>query len=103
MNHSEMFLALNDRLDKIEQRLDEISLLTRETLTFDQAYRYLNISASQLYKLRHAGAIAAYKPGGKLLFFKRTDLDAWMMSRRIKTSKELRSEALSKLDRNQKM
>ena len=92
--------VLVSRFDKLEQRLEEIYAMTKEALTFEQAWRFLRISASQLYKLTCKRAIPAFKPGGKLLYFKRSDLENWMLSNRQRTAKEQKAEALTKLDKN---
>ncbi len=94
--------ALLSKLEKLEQRLEEIFSMSKEALTFEQAWRFLRISSSQLYKLTCKRIIPAFKPGGKLLYFKRTDLENWMLSNRRKTAKEQKAEVLTKLDRKKK-
>ena len=102
MTDDEQFDLPNKRLDKIVKRLDELWVGAKDVLTFEQAHKYLGISPSQLYKLTHARAIAAYKPGGKLLYFRRADLDGWVLNARVKTKKELTAAALSKLHGNKR-
>lgn len=92
--------ALISRFEKLEQRLEEIYASSKEALTFEQAWKFLRISASQLYKLTCKRLIPTFKPGGKLLYFKRSDLENWMLSNRRKTGKEIKAEALSKLSKN---
>jgi hypothetical protein len=86
-----------DRFTALEKRLDELIEQTREVFTFDQARRFLNISASQLYKLTCKRKIASYKPGGKLLYFLRRDLLNWITSRPKFTAKQLQAAALNHL------
>lgn len=93
---------LHSRLDGLEKRLEEIFLCSKEALTFEQAWKFLKVSASLLYKLVHKRIIPAFKPGGKLLYFKRTDLESWMLSNRRRTAKETKAEALSKLGQKEK-
>lgn len=93
----EQLESLYSRLDGLEKRLEEIFLTRKEALTFEQAWKYLKISASQLYKLVCKRIIPSFKPGGKLLYFKRSDLESWMLSNRKKTGKEIKAEALTKL------
>ncbi|MEO5644996.1 MAG: helix-turn-helix domain-containing protein [Bacteroidia bacterium] len=71
--------------------------MSKEALSFEEAWKFLRISASQLYKISHKRIIPAFKPGGKLLYFKRKDLENWMLSNRKKTDKEQTAEALNKL------
>ena len=62
-------------------------------LTTTEAAHYLGVKPSYLYKMMMRRAIPYYKPGGKLCFFSRDDLDAWLTSIRIKSQKEIESEA----------
>src|SRR5574337_105135 len=89
---------LFSRIGKIEKRLEDLLMTSKEALTFEEAWKFLRISASQLYKLV-GKQIPAFKPGGKLLYFKRRDFENWMLSNRKKTDKKLTAEALNKLER----
>ncbi len=65
----------------------------RGLLTTVEAAHYLGVKPSYLYKMMMRRAIPYYKPGGKLCFFSREDLDAWLTSIRIKSQNEIESEA----------
>ena len=65
----------------------------RGLLTTTEAAHYLGVKPSYLYKMMMRRAIPYYKPGGKLCFFSRDDLDAWLTSIRIKSQSEIESEA----------
>ena len=65
----------------------------RGLLTTTEAAHYLSVKPSYLYKMMMRRAIPYYKPGGKLCFFSRDDLDAWLTSIRIKSQSEIESEA----------
>ncbi len=65
----------------------------RGLLTTTEAAYYLGVKPSYLYKMMMQRAIPYYKPGGKLCFFSREDLDAWLTSIRIKSQSEIESEA----------
>ena len=65
----------------------------RGLLTTTEAAHYLGVKPSYLYKMMMRRAIPYYKPGGKLCFFSRDDLDAWLTSIRIKSQNEIESEA----------
>ena len=66
----------------------------RGLLTTTEAAHYLGVKPSYLYKMMMRRAIPYYKPGGKLCFFSRDDLDAWLTSIRIKSQNEIESEAV---------
>ena len=65
----------------------------RGLLTTTEAAHYLGVKPSYLYKMMMRRAIPYYKPGGKLCFFSRDDLDAWLTSIRIKSQNEIESDA----------
>ncbi len=73
--------------------MEKISNSERGLLTTVEAAHYLGVKPSYLYKMMMRRAIPYYKPGGKLCFFSREDLDAWLTSIRIKSQSEIESEA----------
>ena len=66
---------------------------TKEVLTSDEAARYLGISKSYLYKLTMRQLIPHYKPMGKMCYFNRHELEAWLQSNRVATEEEINREA----------
>jgi len=51
-------------------------------LDFAGAAAYLRISGSQLYQLTSKNLVTCYRPGGKKLYFRREDLDAYLSRNR---------------------
>lgn len=76
--------------------MDNEKISTNELglLTTTEAAHYLGVKPSYLYKMMMRRAIPYYKPGGKLCFFAKDDLDAWLTSIRIKSQSEIESEAV---------
>jgi len=70
------------KLDKIESMLQEQNILKKEVLNLNETCKYLNMSASHLYKLTSQKQIPHFCPQGKKLYFKRTDLDKWLLRNR---------------------
>lgn len=68
---------------------------TKEVLTSDEAAKYLGISKSYLYKLTMGQKIPHYKPMGKMCYFNRQELEAWLQSNRVATDTELSQQAQS--------
>ena len=68
--------------------------LKQEILNFNDACQFLDYSKSYLYKLTHSRQIPHYKPNGKKLYFKRSDLEAWLLRNRVKTAAEIEQEAI---------
>jgi excisionase family DNA binding protein len=66
---------------------------TKAVLTADEAARYMGISKSTLYKMTMRKQIPHSKPNGKMCYFLRTELEAWLMSNRVATIDELQERA----------
>ena len=67
----------------------------KEVLTSAEAAKYIGLSLSTLYKLTMRKTIPHYKPNGKICYFKREDLDNWMLSNRVATDREISEKAQS--------
>lgn len=67
--------------------------LRKKVLTFEEACTYLDVSESHLYKLTADGIVPHSKPNGKKLYFRRKELDVWLMSNPVRTQAEIESEA----------
>jgi excisionase family DNA binding protein len=61
----------------------------KEVLTSEETARYLGISKSYLYKLTMRQEIPFYKPMGKMCYFKRDELEEWLLRNRYETAEEL--------------
>lgn len=68
-------------------------LCTKAVLTSEEAAAYMGMSKSYLYKLTMSGAIPHYKPKGKLCYFNREELEAWLQSNRCSTGEEINDRA----------
>ncbi len=66
---------------------------TKEVLTTDEAARYLGVSKSYLYKLTMQQKIPHYKPLGKMCYFNRHELEAWLQTNRVATDEEINRDA----------
>ena len=72
----------------IEMRVAELENLvlhSKNVLSFEEASRFLNLSKSYLYKLTSGNLIPHYKPQGKMLYFEKTELEAWLRQNPIRT------------------
>lgn len=67
--------------------------MEKDILNFDEAAKYLGISKSMLYKMTAKRTICFYKPSGKLNYFKKEDLDNWLLSNRIAPQSEIEETA----------
>lgn len=66
---------------------------TKEVLTSEETARYMGISKSYLYKLTMRREIPHYKPTGKICYFNRREVEAWLQSNRVATATEIADEA----------
>lgn len=81
---------------KIYQLLEEINnnlFFQKTVLSFDEACKYCSISKSKMYKHTSSSNIPYYKPEGKLIFFKREELDQWLLRNRQSSLDELQRVA----------
>ena len=75
--------------------MDNKELVTgKEVLTTEEVAVYLGVSKSCVYKWTMSRAIPHYKsPTGKLCYFNRKEIEAWMQSNRVATDDELEQQA----------
>lgn len=62
---------------------------SKELLSVDELADYLSISKSFIYKLTSNREIPHYKPGGKFVYFKKSEIIEWVSKSRIKTEDEI--------------
>ena len=80
----------------IEERIEELESLvyaSKNVLSFEEACKYLNLSKSYLYKLTSTQMIPHYKPQGKIIYFEKDALEAWLRQNPIKTQAQIAQEA----------
>jgi excisionase family DNA binding protein len=86
-----------ESLHQITQKLETLTALLealqlhqqKAMLNPEEAATYMGISKSTLYKHTSGGNIAYYKPNGKLILFRKADLDKWLETNRIPSNAEL--------------
>lgn len=72
-----------------------VPLSQKEFLSLDEAAQYAGLTKSALYKLTHNKQIPFSKPNGKMCYFKRTDIENWMMSNPVATAEDIAEQANS--------
>lgn len=82
-----------DQITELLRADENAAYIFKEILTLDEAARYMGITKNHLYKLTMYRKIPHYKPGGKMCYFRRADLDGWMTSNRVATAEELADRA----------
>jgi excisionase family DNA binding protein len=83
------------KVEELKEQLNRIeSLLAAnraKPFTLPEAAAYLNLGKSRLYKLTSTNVVPHYKPGGKKIFFLKSDLDAYLLRNRVATAEEIRA------------
>ena len=88
-----------ESMQSIEERLTNLERINQEAktiLTLEEVAKYTNYSKSYIYKLTSRREIPCYKPNGKQLYFKRTEIDEWLLTNRKMTNKEIESDVATK-------
>ena len=71
--------VVNERLKSLEDAI----YTTKEILNMKDVCQYLDISQSLLYKRTCTGEIPHFKPRGKMIFFEKKELIAWIKRNKI--------------------
>jgi excisionase family DNA binding protein len=71
-------------IEKRVAELENLVFLSKNVLSFDEASKFLNLSKSYLYKLTSGNLIPHYKPQGKMLYFEKAELEAWLRQNPVK-------------------
>lgn len=90
------------KLIEIEALLKKQYALSKEILTLDETSDYLNLSKSALYKMTSKKEIPFYNPGGKKIYFKKTEIESWVLNTKSDSIEEIEDEINSYLSRTQK-
>ena len=83
---------LSKKIEELTIKIDSIEklLLTQKNvLNFSEVKLYTNLSESYLYELTSSVGIPCYKPNGKQLYFKKKEIEDWLLSNRKATNIEL--------------
>ncbi|EGR4217282.1 DNA-binding protein [Aeromonas hydrophila] len=68
-----------NQLAEIFENIRSLKVMTKEVMTINECAQYTGLSVSYLYKLTHRKLIPFFKPMGKRLYFKRAEIDQWLM------------------------
>jgi excisionase family DNA binding protein len=90
------------QLDRIEALLKKQNALAKEVLTLEEAAEYLQLSKSCLYKMTSNKEISHYVPGGKKIYFRRTELDNWVFNNKVTPISEFDNDIEDYLGRTQR-
>jgi excisionase family DNA binding protein len=93
-------------MKKIFQEFEEVKRLiklqtsiNKNVLTIEEASLLTGLKISTLYKYVSENQIPSYKPQGKRLFFKRTELENWLLRNKQKSNYELENEVRNEMNK----
>ena len=86
------------RFDQLEASIEELKNIAtmgaKETLSLDEVSRLFDLKKSYLYSLVHGRKIPYYKiGGGRLVFFKKSEVEQWILANRVGTIDEAETAA----------
>lgn len=67
--------------------------MEKNILNLSDAAKYTGYSKSHLYKLTHFNRITHYKPNGKNIFFKKEDVEEYLLKNRVEAKPKVDIEA----------
>jgi excisionase family DNA binding protein len=84
--------------EALKQEIQELKTITlissKDVLTTEEAAMYMGISKDYLYKLCQKLQIVFHNSkGGKKIYFKKKDLNEWMLHSKSITQKEIEAKA----------
>jgi excisionase family DNA binding protein len=88
-------LNVIEQLQSLLEQAQENALENEKPLDFESARRFLGVSCSTLYKMTFLKKIPFSKPGGKKVYFKKSDLIKWMNSNPVKSVEEIEDAAVN--------
>lgn len=75
--------------------IEDLLLNQKSILNIDDLCRYTGLSKSWVYKKTASGQLPHYKPSGKILIFKKDEIDAWLLKNKISTVDDIEQEAIN--------
>lgn len=79
-----------------------MSQIPKQILSFKEALSFMDVSNSLLYKLTSQGSITFFKPNNGKLYFRKEDLENWMMQNEQKSVDSQREHYDEKIFKNGK-
>lgn len=84
---------MNKTLETRVEELEQMVFMNKNVLSFEETSKFLNLSKSYLYKLTSGNLIPHYKPQGKMLYFEKAELEAWLRQNPVKIAAQINQEA----------
>ena len=88
-------LQIEEKLFNIENSISKLSIAVKTILSAEEAAEFLGLKPSYLYKLTKNKKIKFFKPQGKLIYFRKEDLEAFLLRNPSESSDIFESEVFN--------
>jgi excisionase family DNA binding protein len=72
-------LQIEEKLFNIENSISKLNIAVKTILNAEEASEFLGLKPSYIYKLTSEKKIKFFKPSGKLIYFKKEDLENFLL------------------------
>lgn len=72
-------LQIEEKLFNIENSISKLNIAVKTILNTEEASEFLGLKPSYVYKLTSEKKIKFFKPSGKLIYFKKEDLENFLL------------------------
>jgi excisionase family DNA binding protein len=87
----------NELIEKRLEHIEKLLLGQKDVFTFEECCLYTGISRTYMYKLTCTNRVPHFKPHGKIIYFSKAEIDAWLMKNPVKTAEAVDREVASYL------
>lgn len=94
---------IQEQLKELKKLIELGNSLKKDFLTIDEVSVYLSASKSYLYQLTSQKEIPFYCPTGKKIYFKKTEIEEWIISSKVEPISDMENEVELYLSRNKKV
>lgn len=84
-----LIAELKSEISELRNQVAGSIHLHKSILSHKETAEYCNISPDYLYQLTSKNLIPHYKPRGKKIYFKRTEIDDWLLQNRFEDNSDL--------------
>lgn len=68
---------------------------SKEVLSIEECATFTSLSVAHIYRLTSQRAIPFYKPMGGKIYFKKSEIENWLLQGRQATDSEIKSQAVT--------
>jgi excisionase family DNA binding protein len=87
---------IETEIQEIKNFISQQQIAQKNILTLNEAATFTSLSKSYLYKKTSCRQIPFYKLDGKLIYFKKIELEEWLLSNRVSPVNQLEFSLNSK-------